>query len=175
MLRSTMFLTQNSPTHFACRALGHLDCCLGHGPPVTIVDQWPWVTGAQSTAQAFEGDSRAENKLVARFQAGEQEGSLLGHTCADIALSQVLEGSKGQGYPLLPVGHPRFVERHEVDLARGTTFGAGEEYLEGNIDVPFQFCVYSIPISCKFHFNSLQISPCHFSHKGTSTSAPFCA
>ena len=31
----------------------------------------------------------------------------------------------------LPVGHPWFVERHEVDLARRTAFGAGEEHLKG--------------------------------------------
>jgi len=30
---------------------------------------------------------------------------------------------------LLPVCHPRLVERHEVDLARGATLSAGEEYL----------------------------------------------
>ena len=64
----------------------------------------------------------------------DQKGSLLGHSCAGIAQFQVLVIHR------LPVRHPRLVERHEVDLARGPTLGAGEEYLEIKISNPVQFC-----------------------------------
>ena len=116
MLRSTMFSAQNSPTHFACRVLGHLDWAhpsqqltSGHkspGPRILprplkeILGQkrrWPYSRQQQSRVTF-----RPHARRYCTFQS----------------------------WDVLPVGHPRFVERHEVDLARGPTLGAGEEYLE---------------------------------------------
>lgn len=46
-----------------------------------------------------------------------------------VRLQSQMSGALGAGRaPALPVGHARFVERHEVYLTRGTTFGGREEH-----------------------------------------------
>ena len=77
------------------------------------------ITGAQNTAQAFEGDSRAEKK-VAIFQASAEQG----HFQATRAHKYCTFESWDR---VLPVGHPGFVERHEIDLGGGSAFDGRKE------------------------------------------------
>uniref|UniRef100_A0A2M3ZP20 Putative secreted peptide n=1 Tax=Anopheles braziliensis TaxID=58242 RepID=A0A2M3ZP20_9DIPT len=68
---------------------------------------------------------------------------------------------------LLPVGHPRFVERHEVDLTRGATFGTAEEHLVVPLAQELQtlcFLVHEHPVQvARFYRANLDclVTPAH--------------
>ena len=66
-----------------------------------------------------------------------------------------------------PIGHPGLVERHEVDLARGSALGRGEKYLIIALAQKLQFLrflVHEYPVQVarlyRPDFNGL-IAPAH--------------
>lgn len=55
----------------------------------------------------------------------------------------------------LPIGHSRFVERHEVDLTRGRSFGTAKEHLVVALAQELQ------PLRLLVHEHAVQVATLH--------------